>query len=190
MMTDDRLLNTSGQRKAIPKVARRILMERKKIQLIVTVVLATFLLTIGSTVMAQDTPADNMQFVLEKIKADKKLLVAENMQLTEKEAEAFWPVYESYQNELFLLRTRTLKLIDTYGDAYGKMTNKTAKKILDEYMTIETLRLELRKAYLPKFRKVLSDVKVVRYYQIENKINAVVDYELGKRIPLIKTDTK
>jgi len=165
-------------------------MERKIIQLMVTVVLATFLLTLGSTVMAQEPSADNMQFVLEKMKADKKLLVAENMQLTEKEAKAFWPVYESYQNELFLLRTRTLKLIDTYGDAYGKMTNKTAKKILDEYMTIEMLRLELRKAYLPKFRKVLPDVKVVRYYQIENKINAVVDFELAKRIPLIKTEQK
>jgi len=165
-------------------------MKTKTGSLFVTVILATLLLIIGSAVMAQDTPADNMQFVLEKIKADKKLLVAENMRLTETEAKAFWPVYERYQDELFLLRTRTLRLIKEYGDAYETMTNKTAKKLLDEYMTIEMLRLELRKAYLPKFRKVLPDIKVVRYYQIENKINAAVDYELGARIPLIKTDKK
>jgi len=165
-------------------------MKTKTGSLFVTVILATLLLIIGSAVMAQDTPADNMQFVLEKIKADKKLLVAENMRLTETEAKAFWPVYERYQDELFLLRTRTLRLIKEYGDAYETMTNKTAKKLLDEYMTIEKLRLELRKAYLPKFRKALPDVKVVRYYQIENKINAAVDYELGARIPLIKTDKK
>jgi len=165
-------------------------MKRKTGPLFVTLALATLFLIIGGTVMAQDIPADNMQIVLEKIKADKKLLVAENLQLTGTEAKAFWPVYEGYQDELFLLRTRTLKLIEDYTDAYGTMTNTTAKKLLDEYMTIEMLRLELRKAYLPKFRKVLPDIKVVRYYQIENKINAAIDYELGARIPLIKTDKK
>jgi hypothetical protein len=174
----------------IIKTARRMLMKRKAGHLLTTVLLAILFLVVCSPVMAQDTSADNMQFVREKIKADKKLFVAENMQLTEKEAKAFWPVYENYQNELFLLRTRGLNLIKAYADAYGTMTNATAKKLLDEYMTIETLRLELGKAYLPKFRKALPDVKVVRYYQIENKIRAAVDYELGARIPLIKTDKK
>jgi hypothetical protein len=131
-----------------------------------------------------------MQILQEKIKADKKLLVAENMQLTEKEAKAFWPVYENYQNEQFLLRMRVVKLIKDYGDAYGTMTDKIAKKLLDELMTIETVGLELRRAYLPKFRKVLPEMKVVRYYQIENKIKAVIDYELAARIPLIKAEKK
>jgi hypothetical protein len=136
---------------------------------------------------AQDKPADNMQIVREKIRADKKLFVVENMQLTEAEAQAFWPVYERYQDELFLLRARTMKLINDYAEAYEKMTNDTAKKLLDEYMTIETLGLKLRQAYLPEFRNVLSEVKVVRYYQIENKINAALMYELGANIPLMKT---
>ena len=136
--------------------------------------------------IAQEKPADNMQIVLEKIRADKKLFVAENMELTEAEAKAFWPVYEGYQDELFLLRARTAKLIKDYADAYGKMTNDTAKKLLDEYMTIEVLGPKLRQAYLPKFRKVLPEVKVVRYYQIENKIQAALIYELARSIPLVK----
>ena len=138
------------------------------------------------SVSAQEKPADNMQIVLEKIRADKKLLVAENMQLTEAEAKAFWPVYDQYQNELFLLRSRTAKLIKDYADAYEKMTNDTAKKLLDEFMTIETLGPKLRQTYLPKFRKVLPEVKVVRYYQIENKIKAALMYELAANIPLMK----
>jgi len=68
------------------------------------------------------------------------------------------------------------------------MTNSIAKKLLDESMTIEALRLKLSKAYLPKFRKVLPDVKAARYYQIENKINAVLYYELAAKIPLVKTE--
>jgi len=135
---------------------------------------------------AQDKPADDMQLVLEKIRADKKLLVSQNMQMTESEAKAFWPVYDEYQNELFLLRARTIKLIDDYAKAYETMTGDTAKTLLDESIAIEELGLKLRQAYLPKFRKVLPDVKVVRYYQIENKINAALMYELGTGIPLIK----
>ena len=139
------------------------------------------------SVSAQEKPSDNMQIVLEKIRADKKLLVAENMQLTEAEAKAFWPVYDRYQDELFLLRTRTVKLINDFADAYEKMTNDTAKKLMDEYMTIETLGPKLRQTYLPKFRKVLPEGKVARYYQIENKINAALMYELAKNIPLTKS---
>jgi hypothetical protein len=135
---------------------------------------------------AQEKPAGNMQFVVEKIRADKKLFISENMQLTEAEAKAFWPVYEDYQNELFLIRTRTLRLIDNYAEAYEKMTSDTAKKLLEEYMTIENLWPKLRQTYLPRFREALPDVKVVRYYQLENKINAALIYGLAGKIPLIK----
>ncbi len=150
--------------------------------------LTLLLVLFASTAVAQDKPVNDMQVVLEKIKADKKLLVAENMGLTETEAKAFWPLYETYQDELFLVRSRIAKLIKDYTGAYEKMTNDTAKKLLEESMSIEALGLKLRQAYLPKFRKVLPDAKVVRYYQIENKIYAALLYELAANIPLIKTD--
>lgn len=124
------------------------------------------LLVCPFVVSAGDTPAENMQIFFEKIRADKKLLVAENMQLTEEEAKGFWPLYNQYQDELFLLRSRTLKLIDDYGKSYEKMTNDTAKRLLDEYMIIEALGLKLRQTYLPKFRDVLPETKILRYYQI------------------------
>ena len=158
-------------------------MKRKgKVQLVLVglVLVWAFLAT------AQERPAYNMRFVVEKVRADKKLLIAENMQLTETEAKAFWPVYDQYQNELFLLRTRTMKLINDYAKAYETMTDDTAGTLLDEYLAIETLGLKLRQIYLPKFREVLTDVKVVRYYQMENKIDAGLMYEIAENIPLIK----
>ena len=158
-----------------------------KVKSKVTLVLVGLVMVCVFTVAAQDKPADDMQIVREKVGADKKLLVAENMQLTEAEAKAFWPVYDQYQDELFLLRSRTVKLINDFAGAYEKMSNDTAKKLMDEYMTIESLGPKLRQTYLPKFRKVLPEAKVVRYYQIENKINAVLIYELAKNIPLAKT---
>jgi len=137
-------------------------------------------------VCAQDKPADTNQLVREKIQADKKLFVAENMQLTEAEAKAFWPVYESYQKDLGIIIDRTKKLIDDYAKNYQTMTDLTAKKLLNDLIVIENDRLKQRKTYLPKFRKVLSEKKVARYYQLENKIHAVVSYELAKVIPLVK----
>ncbi len=148
---------------------------------LVTLVICSFSAT------AQEKPADNMQFVLEKIRADKKLFVADYMELTEGEAKAFWPVYERYQQELFLLRQRTARMIGDYAEAYEKMTDETAKNLLDEYIAIEALGLKLRQAFLPEFRNVLPEVKVARYYQIENKINALLYYDLAKHIPFAKS---
>jgi hypothetical protein len=156
-------------------------------RVVLFMVMLAAIVAVAAPAPAQDKPVDNMQIFLEKIRADKKLLVAENMQLTEAEAKAFWPVYEGYQDELFLLRARTIKMIKDYADSYVNMTDDTAKNLLDEYMTIETLGLNLRQAYLPKFRSVLPEVKVARYYQIENKIQAALKYELAGNIPLVKT---
>jgi hypothetical protein len=160
---------------------------KRRIGFLSVLLLAAMVMT-AAPVAAEEKAADNMQIVLEKVRADKKLLVADNMQLTEAEAKSFWPVYERYQDELFLLRARTLHLIKEYEDSYEKLTNDTAKKLLDESINIEALRMKLIQAYLPKFRKVLPDKKVARYYQLENKIQAALMYELARNIPLAKTD--
>lgn len=136
---------------------------------------------------SQEKPSDTMQIVIAKIRADKKLFVAENMQLTEAEAKAFWPVYKQYQDELFLLRNRTAKLIQDYADAYENMSDPAAKKLLDESLAIDEVGLKLRQAYLPKFRQVLPEVKVARYFQLENKIQAALYYGLAAEIPLVKS---
>ena len=136
--------------------------------------------------MAQEKPADNMQLVREKIKTDKKLFIAENMTLMESEAKVFWPVYEDYQKELGKLVDKTVKLIDNYAANYQTMTEEAAKGLIDGYLAIETERVTFMKSFLPKFRKVLPEKKVARYYQLENKIDAVVNYGLAKQIPLVK----
>lgn len=163
-------------------------MNRKAAKIVWAVGLTLALLVFGGTVRGQDKPADNTQILIEKMKADKKLLVAQNLQLTEAESKAFWPVYQKYQSELFLVRARTAKLITDYAAAYDTMTDGTANRLLDESLKIETLRLRLGKTYLPQFRKVLPAAKAARYYQIENKINALLYYELAAQIPLVKTE--
>jgi hypothetical protein len=136
--------------------------------------------------LAQDKPASNMELLREKLQADKKLLVATNMGLTEKEAQAFWPVYDSYQKDLGLLNGRMLVLIQDFAKNYQTMTDDAAKKLVAQYLTIELDRVKLKQSYLPSLRKALPEKKVARYLQIENKIEAVIRYELADKIPLVR----
>ena len=135
---------------------------------------------------AEEMTASNMQIVRDKVQADKKLLIAENMNLTEKEAKAFWPVYADYQKEIMALNDRSIKFIQTYAENFDKMKDETAKKLVGDYLVIESDRLNLRESYVPKFAKVLPYTKVMRYYQLENKISAVISFDIASKIPLVK----
>jgi hypothetical protein len=153
---------------------------------LLVIALAVALAVVAVPAVAQDQQADTMQMVRDKIRADKKLLVAENLPLTAAEAKAFWPVYDSYQQELSALNDRTIKLIKEYANNYQTMSDQTAKRLMDEYLAIDATRLKIRQAYVPRFRKVLKEKQVARYYQLENKVQAAVSYELAAEIPLVK----
>jgi hypothetical protein len=129
-----------------------------------------------------------MQILLDKVKADKKLLVAENMDLTQSEAKRFWPVYEAYQKDLDAINQRMAKLIESFAVDYRAktFTDEKAKFLIDELVAIEQADGGLQASYVPRLRMVLPPKKVARYLQIENKIRAVLKYDLAANIPLVQ----
>jgi len=137
---------------------------------------------------AQDKPADNMQILRDKIRADKKLVVATNMELTESEAKDFWPIYEQYQKDLQKINQRMANLLESYADDYRKksLTDDKAKKLINEATAIDQADANLKTTYAPKLSKVLPTRKVARYLQIENKIRAVVKYDIASGVPLVR----
>ena len=143
--------------------------------------------TLAAPLAAQDA-GSNMEILRQKVKADKKLLVAANMGLSEAEGKAFWPVYDAYQADLKQLNERTVRAILAYADAYNKgpVPNETAKKLLAEMLAIDTAEVSMKQAYVPKLEAVLPETKVARYIQIESKIRAAIRYELAGEIPLVK----
>lgn len=139
---------------------------------------------------AEDTgggATSRMEIVREKIYADKKLLVSSNMPLTSAEEKAFWPVYDAYQKDLHKINDRLAKVINDYALAYNKgaVLNDTAKKLLDEAIAIELAEAKLKQSYAARLGKVLPAAKVARYLQIENKVRAIIRYELAEGIPLV-----
>jgi hypothetical protein len=143
---------------------------------------------LAAPAFAQDKPADtNMQILLDKVKADKKLVVAANMDLNEAEGKVFWPIYDAYQKELQAINERVAKTVLTYADAYNKnaLTDDLAKRLTNEALAIDQDELTLRKTYAAKLNGVLPAIKVARYIQIENKIRAAIRYDLATGIPLV-----
>ncbi len=138
--------------------------------------------------LAQEKPASNMEILRQKIKADKKLIVAANMDLTEPEAKGFWAVYDAYQADLDQLNLRLGRLINRYAEVYrtNALTDATAKSLLDEAIQIEQGEVSLKQAYVPKLTAVLPATKVARYLQIESKIRAAIKYDLAENIPLVQ----
>ena len=129
---------------------------------------------------------DTEELTLEIINAKKKLIVLENMGMTEEEKEKFWPVYEEYQTTLDQLNQRDGKLIEEFAANYNDLTDEAAKSLIDQYFSIEKDRLTAREDFLPKFSEALPPNKVIRYYQIEEKLDAIVNFELARLIPLAK----
>ena len=151
---------------------------------------------LASVAMAQTPPpatatataTTNMEILRQKIKADKKLVVAQYLQLTDAEGGTFWPVYDAYQKDLQQVNQRLASVIEAYANAYNKgpVANDVAKKLLDEALAVDEAELKLKSSYMPKILGALPVTKAARYIQIENKIRAVIRYELADGIPLVQ----
>jgi len=147
----------------------------------------TILLTLMLLVAPVLALADEALDLKKKIMFDqKRLVVMENMEFTEEEAAAFWPVYEKHQEELFQVNQRGAKLILAYASVYQTLTDEQAVKLVDEYYDIQDDRLAVMKKMAADVGKVLPGKKAFRYLQVESKLSAIGRYELAKEIPLAR----
>jgi len=147
----------------------------------------TILLTLMLLVAPVLALADEALDLKKKIMFDqKRLVVMENMEFTEEEAAAFWPVYDKHQEELFQVNQRGAKLILAYASVYQTLTDEQAVKLVDEYYDIQDDRLTVMKKMAADVGKVLPGKKAFRYLQVESKLSAIGRYELAKEIPLAR----
>ncbi len=149
--------------------------------------LGTISIFLVSPALAQEAANANMEILAQKVKADKKLVVAMNMNLSDAEARDFWPVYESYQADLETGDKRLGQLVSDYAHAYnsGFISDATAGKLIKEFLHMEAVEMKLRIAIVKRLMRVLPTTKVARYLQIENKIRALVRFQLAAEVPLV-----
>jgi hypothetical protein len=137
---------------------------------------------------AQAGSTTNMEILAAKLKADKKLLVAQAVGVTDAEGKAFWPVYDACQAELEGINKRLKAAIEGYAKDYNAatMTDAKATALVTEAFAIDEALLASRKSCAAKLNGVIPPTKIARYVQVENKIRAQITYELASAIPFVQ----
>ena len=139
----------------------------------------------GAANARQVSPWTEIEQLRADLKADRQAVVAVNLPLSEGESKVFWPVYKEYRGEVEKVGDRTAKLIAAYAANYETMDDTKATAFFNEWQSIERDRSALRDKYVPRVRKVLPAQKAARYFQIENKMDAIVNLGLAADIPLV-----
>jgi len=129
---------------------------------------------------------DDTQMLLSQIQADKAAVVLKSLELTDPEARAFTPIYDEYQKERKEIAQRQIAELNKFASNYGSMTDKAAGEILKNWFKIQEDKNDLVKKYAKKFEHVLPKTKVLRFVQVENKLETVVDLQAARVIPLAK----
>ena len=149
--------------------------------IVVTLVLS---LLVAAPATAQ-SEAD-IQLTRAEIQKTRQAIVSRAMELTEEEGLAFWPAYRDYRLDMARLGDRLVRVMTEHTNAGAKLTDEQAARLLDEYLDIRAKDVTVRQKHVKRFRKFLPPAKVARFFQLENKLDSVVAYELAQMIPLAR----
>jgi hypothetical protein len=129
----------------------------------------------------------DIELLRKDIRSQKKQLIAANVQLTDSEAQAFWPVYDQYTADLVKTNNDKYALIKEYAQSYDTMTDAQADDWTKRVLQLDANVAALRLKYLPAFHKVLSPKKTALYEQVERKTQMLIDVQLALQIPLVQS---
>jgi len=122
------------------------------------------------------------------LRADKVDIVTQAMQLSDKDAKLFWPVYHRYENDLRQVNNQRVALIKSYADKFPNVTDADAKVMINEALDYYSRRDDLRKKYAEEFLKAgLPPLTVAKFLQLEHRLDIIVDLELASQLPSLLT---
>ena len=142
---------------------------------------------VANFVTAQSSD-DYIELAREILKTEKKAAIAGELDLTNAEITPFWELYNEFNNKLSQVQNKRVALIKEFAQNYESLAGEQADEIMKGYFSYQQELLKLKKSYYGRFKKILPKEKAVRYFQLENKIQAIVDAELAAQIPLIDTE--
>jgi hypothetical protein len=150
--------------------------------------LTIYALTSSGTALAQATPSGSgnpqEQLNIAAARAERKAVVGQNMNLTAAQAKVFWALYNTYEARMDRIEDRHIRELKNYVNSYNNLTDADANQKLDEVIAIQQARLDTQKEYLPRFRAALPGVLVTRFFQIDNKVRAMVQCNIAQMVPL------
>jgi hypothetical protein len=137
-----------------------------------------------SSVASRDSLDRDIDLMRKDIRSEKKQIIASNLQLTDKEAEKFWPIYDQYTSELVKVNNAKYDAIKEYAANYGSLTDDKAVDLTRKSIDVDGAVSQLRIKYMPIFSKVISGKKTALFFQLDRRLVMLIDLQLASQIPL------
>jgi hypothetical protein len=145
-----------------------------------------FSLGLTSNTWAQFEDSEAIRLTRSAVQAERQAIIAANLQLNETERAVFWPLYQEYRDALDAAINTRVELLNQFFASYETLTDKEAVALLQQHLAWKQEVLEIRTKHAKKMSKALSGRTVAKFFQIENKMDIIVEYEMAGEIPLIK----
>jgi hypothetical protein len=142
------------------------------------------LFLLAASLAAAQTVKEKLDLSREAVESQRRILVAGSVPMTDAEADAFWPLFDAWEKDRRPLDARANQLVADFLAAGAGLSDAQAKSMVDEGLRIEEARVKLRLSYMDRMAKAIAPRKLARFYQIENKLDAVVRADFAKQIPL------
>jgi len=161
-----------------------------------TAIVLLMLCGIASSIIAAETEVvveiqkvsvdDVYKMVKSLAESDRKVLISKNLKMNKDERQKFWPVYTQYRKDIGKVQTDQFNLIKKFAKNYHSLSDDKANELLDAHLQSKRNILKIRKKYLNDFKNSVPAIKVAKFFQVENKLNAIVNVRLAEQIPLVK----
>jgi len=155
-------------------------------KLVTAGVLAIVALFGGSRASAQDSTDEDIKLYRKDLRSVRKQIIAANMDLTDTEAEQFWPLYDQYTQELVGKQDGKYALLKEYAQNYAAMTDSQAEDYVRGRAAIDEAIVQVRLRYFPMFRKILSGKSAALFFQLDWRLGLIMDLQLASQTPLIE----
>jgi len=141
------------------------------------------LVGVAASATAQ-TVKDKLDLTAQAVETQRRVLVSGALPLTADEEKAFWPLYDDYEKERRVIDERGNRLVADFVASAASLSDTQAKAMLAKALEVDEERLKVRRQYLDRMGKAIPPRKLVRFFQIENKLDSVVRADLSRQIPL------
>jgi uncharacterized phage infection (PIP) family protein YhgE len=139
-----------------------------------------------SSAQSQTNTDQDIDLLRKDIRSQKKQMIAANMNLSDKEAEQFWPVYDQYTKELVAINNQKYSAIKQYAQNYDTLADQQAVDLAKQVLQVDEQVAQLRMKYIPIFEKVISGKKTALFFQLDRRLVMLIDIQLSSAIPLVQ----
>ena len=163
-------------------------MLKKNVKAVLALVSVLFVCNVWMFAQASNNVPDrDIEMLRADLRSQRKQITAENMTLTADEATKFWPIFDQYRHEAIKPNDERWALIKDYAANYNTMTEAQAQDYITRSTAVDQQLLALRMKYVPAFEKVISSKKTALWYQIDRRIDLLINLQLSTQIPMVNT---